>query len=162
MNANLIQSILTRSGNDAITSIKQQLRSTGANATGRTAASLESIVTTDRLVILGGKGFGTNQRDGMPFVENGRGLGKRPPYNDLRDWMIARGIISGESKKDVQLIKFFQYRIGTKGTRLWRDNQHRDIITSVIDKNFIDRIFNKTSEILANSVETEVLKAFRK
>jgi hypothetical protein len=162
MNANLIQSILNRSGNDAITSIKQRLRSTGANATGKTAASLESVVTTDRLVITGGKGFGTNQRDGLPFAEAGRGLGKRPPYNDIRDWMIARGIISGESKKDVQLIKFFQYRIATKGTRLWRDKQHRDIVTSVIDADFINRVFNDASDVFANSVETEVLKAFKK
>ena len=63
----LIKDIFEREGVDIVRTIQSKLSSTGANATGKTSASLELEASDTRLTIQGAKSF--------LFVETGRRAG---------------------------------------------------------------------------------------
>lgn len=149
----LIKTILEREGLSIASDIRVKLVSTGANATGKTSASLESIATEDRLLIKGDKSF--------LFVERGRGAGRRPPIQPIKEWAIARGIITTDPR--TQGIAYgIANKIAKEGTVLHRTNSVRDIYTETITDDRIDAIKDQIAGKYAEQVLSDVIKAFKK
>lgn len=152
MNAELI-SILNQYGNSTVEQIRQNLASTGTNATGKTSQSLRYEVTNN-----GSKA--TLKVIGKPYfavVETGRK--PTPEYtkpsvefvNSIKEWLRAKG---GEEKSAYGIAK----SIHKKGTKLFRDGGRKDIISNVINQDLVDHIsldlLNKfAEEFLANTVK---------
>lgn len=142
-------SILSQTGTTVVDKIKQNLASTGTNATGRTAASLrfEVINETDKQIL---------RVTGKPFfkvVETGRKA--TPEYSnpskqfvdDIKQWVKARGI---DEKAAYGIAK----SIHQKGTKLFRDGGRQDIFSDVITPTFVDEI----SKGILNQFTNEYLK----
>lgn len=146
-------SILSQTGTTVVDQIKQNLSSTGTNATGRTAASLrfEVINETDKQILrIIGKPY-------FQVVETGRKA--TPEYTnpskqfvaDILEWVKARGI---EEKAAYGIAK----SIHQKGTKLFRSGGREDIFSNVITPTFVDELSKSilsqfTNEYLKNLVK---------
>lgn len=151
MNAEII-SILNKYGSSTIEQIRNNLSSTGTNATGKTSQSLRYEVTNE-----GTKA--TLKVIGKPYfavVETGRKPtpGNKPSYefvNNIKQWLAARG-------KDDKGAYGIAMSINKKGTKLFRDGGRKDIYSNVINQNLVDKInidlLNKFAEqFLASAVK---------
>lgn len=133
MNAEII-SILNSYGTSTVQQIKDNLSSTGTNATGKTSQSLRYTVTQQ-----GTKA--TLQVTGKPFfavVETGR---KPTPAYDkpskdfvasIKQWMDAKG----KTGSAYGIAK----SIHKKGSKLYRDGGRNDIYSNVINQDLVDKI----------------------
>lgn len=130
-----VLSILSQNGTTIVDQIKQNLASTGTNATGRTSASLrfEVIDNHDKQILrVIGKPYFT-------VVETGRKA--TPQYtnpskqfvDDIIQWVKARGI---EEKAAYGIAK----SIHAKGTKLFQSGGRTDIVSSVINQTLVDSI----------------------
>lgn len=132
MIVNLIQ-ILTQYGNSTVAQIRQNLASTGTNATGKTSNSLKFEVKNE--------GFKQILKiTGRPFffaVETGRKA--TPDYKpskqfvqSIKEWMQAKGV-DGSAYGIAQAIH-------KKGTKLFRAGGREDIYSSVVNQGLVDQI----------------------
>lgn len=152
MTAELI-AILNQYGNSTVEKIRQNLASTGTNATGKTSQSLRYEVTNN-----GSKA--TLKVIGKPYfavVETGRK--PTPEYtkpsvefvSSIKEWLRARG-------KDEKSAYGIAKSIHKKGTKLFREGGRNDIVSNVVNQDLVDKInldlLNKFAEqFLANAVK---------
>lgn len=153
--------IFQREASDIISEIRSRLVSTGAEATGKTSRSLEQETSDERLLIYGGKSFGNNERDNRSYVEAGRGPGKLPPFNDIKEWAIARGIATGNDEKSNRIIKGIQWKIKLGGTDIYQRKKPRDIIFDVITPDRTDLIIDQVQGVFAQKVLSEIVQQFK-
>lgn len=151
--------IFERSGKEVIENIRSLLSSSGANATGKTSASLELFTSDERLLITGGAAFGLNAREDA-FVAGGRAAGRVPPFASIADWAIARGIVS-DPQRGKSRINAIRFAIANSGTRLYRKNTTRDIYQSIITDEFVEDVTDQASGVFAQNILSDVVKSFR-
>lgn len=149
MTANLI-TILNHYGNSTIQKIRDNLQSTGTNATGKTAQSLRyEIKDNGDLIIM--------TIYGRPFfatVETGRKA--TPDYTkpsvefvaSIKQWMIAKG----KEGSAYAIAK----SIHQKGTKLFRTGGRNDIISSVINQSLVDDISKSVLESYAGLLQVNI------
>ena len=126
--------ILSQNGTSIVDQIRQNLASTGTNATGKTSRSLrfEVTQTTDKQVL---------RVIGKPFfnvVETGRKA--TPQYtkpsqefvNAIKEWAQAKGIPGAAYAIAKSIHK--------KGTKLFQVGGRSDIVSNVINQTLIDKI----------------------
>lgn len=152
MNAELI-AILNQYGNSTVEKIRQNLASTGTNATGKTSQSLRYEVTNNgpkaTLKVLGKPYFAVVETGRKPTPEY-----TKPSYefvNSIKEWLRARG-------KDEKSAYGIAKSIHKKGTKLFREGGRKDIVSNVVNQDLIDRInldlLNKFAEqFLASAVK---------
>lgn len=145
----LIKDIFEREGVDIVRTIQSKLSSSGANATGKTSASLELEASDTRLTIQGAKSF--------LFVETGRRPGKRPPIAPIKEWAIAKGLVS-DDKKARSLAFAIATKIGNEGTTTVSLNKPRDIYQTTITDERIANIYDEINGVFADKVLSEVIK----
>jgi hypothetical protein len=154
-------SIFTREGSAIVAEIRGLLNSSGANATGKTSASLEVTASDERLLITGGKAFGFMRKE-FSYVAAGRGPGGTPPYANIHEWAVARGIVSNDNtNKTIRRVNAIRYGIAKKGTVLHQENTTRDIYQSVIDDARVESIIDQVEGVYAEQTLSEIVKAFR-
>lgn len=143
--------------------ILARYRATRAEATGQTGRSLSVFATDGRLLITGGPAFALNYRDQRGFVEAGRGPGKLPPYNNIRDWLYARGFLRGlDAEKAHRKVEQLRFKIAKFGTSNWSKQTPRDIYTSVITPQAVEDHIATLSGVLIKKTESDIVKAFKK
>lgn len=128
--------ILNTKGIEAINSIRNNLASTGTNATSKTSQSLQVSINQVGTKV-------TLQITGRPFfmtVETGRKPtpDKKPSrqmISNIVAWMSARGL--DETKAWAVAMA-----INNKGSALWRKGGRKDIVSDVIDDDFYSSIEN--------------------
>lgn len=155
MNAELIR-ILNHYGQTTVKEIRNNLSSTGTNASGSTSKSLAFEVKdsgTKAVLRITGKPF-------IAVVETGRK--PTPDYKpsrafvaSIREWLRAKG----KPESPAYAIALSIHR---KGTKLWQEGGRRDIISNVINESLIDKIgadlLEKFAEEFLNNI---VVKTFR-
>ena len=125
-----INEVLAQWAEGVISGIRQNLETTGTNASGKTSASLKYVVGNGELTIFG--------RPYFRSVEEGRGPGGIPyRFTDiLYEWAQAKGILSNfgdtEAKQRSALYMVGQF-IKRNGTSLFRKGGRDDIYSSVIN-----------------------------
>jgi len=148
-----VLTILSQTGNTVVDQIRQNLASTGTNATGKTSSSLrfEVIDQTDTQILrIIGKPF-------FKVVETGRK--PTPEYTkpskefveSIKEWCRARG-------KEEKAAYGIALSIHQKGTKLFRSGGREDIFSNVITDDFVDGISKAvlgqfTNEYLKNVVK---------
>lgn len=127
--------ILSQNGTTIVDQIRQNLASTGTNATGKTSRSLrfEVIVNAGKQIL---------RIIGRPFfnvVETGRrptrlGANESEPnlVDQIKEWITAKGI-SGNAYAIAKSIH-------AKGTKLFQSGGRTDIVSSVINQTLVDSI----------------------
>lgn len=153
MNAEII-SILNQYGGSTVEKIRQNLSSTGTNATNKTSQSLRYEITNE-----GTKA--TLKVVGKPFfavVETGRK--PTPSYKpsesfvkSIQEWIDAKG-------KTGSAYGLAQY-IHKQGSKLWREGGRSDIFSNVINQNLIDKISLDLLNKFAEQFMTNVVKMFK-
>lgn len=118
----------------------------GQVASGKTRASFEDYLTSERSGVLEGAGY-------AGVLERGRKPGKVPyDFKDiLQRWAVAKGL-TFESQSDFNRWAYFvSKKIREEGTELYRSGKQEDIFTTPI-RNFE----NNLSERIAAFYETEI------
>ena len=94
--------------------IKDDLNSKGIDNTGRAAESLrvEAREDQDRVILWG--------IDYIEFLNKGRGPGKFPPEQAIRDWVVVKLGLEGDELERV--IGLIRVKIADEGTTIFKDN----------------------------------------
>lgn len=104
--------------------IKQNMANANENATGRTSASFEVVVTDENISLVAKAG----DRAPIPTLEIGRGAGKQPPIEALEEWVTAKfGFIGKEATGMAWAVAKKIEKVGTN-----RHNDNVDIYTSAV------------------------------
>jgi hypothetical protein len=142
--------ILTQQGNSVIAQIKENLSSTGTNATGETGNSLRLEVKNEGfkqiLKIYGRPYFMTVETGRKPTPEY------KPSIQfvaNIKKWMEAKGK-SGSAYGIAQAIH-------KKGSKLFREGGRTDIVSNVVGESFVQSISKEildkfSKEVLTNAV----------
>lgn len=155
MNAEII-GILSKYGASTVEQIRQNMASTGTNATGKTSRSLHYQITNNgskaSLKVLGKPYFAV--------VETGR---KATPNYDkpsvefvqsIKEWANAKGLPEGSAYAIAK-------NIHKKGTKLWQKGGRTDIVSSVINQNLVDKISLDLLDKFASQFFNSVVKLFK-
>lgn len=155
MNAEII-GILSKYGQSTIDNIRENLSSTGTNATGKTAKSLKyEVLNKGNTAILqiSGRGY-------FMAVETGR---KPTPQYDkpsfefvasIREWAKAKGLPEGSAYAIAKSIH-------KKGTRLHADGGRQDIVSNVINDNLTDKIASDLLSKFADLYLSNIVKTYK-
>jgi len=130
-----IQKQFERFGQALIADIRNNISQSGANATGKTAASLRDESKETSFTLYGHRSF--------KFIETGRGKGKFPPIKNIYEWVVAKGLQpEGISQKSLAFL--IAKKIANEGTVLYRTNQFRDIFQTAVADN-IKELFQEVA-----------------
>jgi hypothetical protein len=164
INKDKAQAALDDAGRNLITQLQAMMVSTGANATGKTSASLAYGVTFTPTSI----NFQLTGGTGWAFVEQGRGPTKKggdgAVYRAIKEWAAARGIDQAAVYPITRFIHGYTTKDGKKvggGTRLWRAGERRDIYTSLITKEGVQRIADSVGVLGETSLGSDIVNALK-
>lgn len=164
INKGKAQEALDKAGRRLITELQAAMQATGANATGKTSASLEYAVRFSGSVIE----FELTGGPGWAFVEQGRGPTKNDGdgalYRAIKEWAAARGIAEAAVYPITRFIHGYTTKDGRKvggGTRLWRTGSRRDIYTGLITKRGVEQIADSIGILGEVSISSEIITALK-
>lgn len=120
-----VQKILTSALNEAKSRIQRNMEGTGANASGRTSASIEVSVDGNRGSLTG--------RQAFYVLEHGRGGGNVPRNfrQIIYQWMQDKGVHAPDIS-DNSLAYLIARKIAREGTLLHREGGRSDIYSNVL------------------------------
>lgn len=120
--------------------ISEAIISKGLNNSGDAIASLE--VEDNKL-------FGN---DYIFYLDKGRGPGKFPPVQNIRDWVRSKLGISDE--KEINSVAFLVGRkISETGTEIFKDNSKGIELDKMIDET-LEEIYKELPEVLFLEINT--------
>lgn len=140
-------SLEKRSLENLFTSIRSEMQAImdvrGMNATGRTRESITYEIRETRGFLRG--------PEHIEYVERGRGPGKFPPLEPIKDWCIAKGI-PVEAAYPIATI------IAREGTKLFKNKEKSGILSKTLTKARLDTFIkeyleNKGTEIRGRYAE---------
>jgi hypothetical protein len=155
-----IEKLFIKEGNEFIRELQTMMVQTGANASGRTSASLLNTVkksdTNVSLTVDGGIGWA--------FVEQGRGATKRGGRGELRgiirQWIDDKGITPDNGMTKDTLAFLITRAIHNRGTLLHFLSERRDIYTNVITESAVKQLLDNTGSIMDKEISTDLVLQF--
>lgn len=157
-----IEKILLTEGESIVRDLRANMISSGANASGKTSASLlTETATTDtkaQLQISGGIGWA--------FVEQGRGRTRKKDGTGevkkaIRKWIDFKGIQPEDGITKDTLAFLISRAIHTRGTLLHLLNERRDVYSSVINEDRLSRILDNVSEDITIEIQSDFLNRIK-
>lgn len=146
------QDILNALGNDLVSNIRDKIKSTGASATGKSAASLRFEARPLRFTLYGSSSFN--------YIEVGRPSGGMPPLDNIKEWIKSKGLQPREGGTISGLAYAIATKIKNEGTQLYANNEVRDIytnevgeFTSKLKKEIGEKVRLKTSNEITRSIK---------
>jgi len=130
--------VLNEFGENTVTIIRDNMRNTGTDASGRTSASLRHDMIKPNRVQVSGKPF-------IYVVETGRKAGKMPPVSKILSW-IETGKPSFSGSK-IQFAWAISRTIAKLGSRLFRKGGRKDIITPAISDERVNKLVADVADI---------------
>ena len=114
---NNLQAVLNQYGEQLISLYRQKLLQTNTDATGTLGNTLNYIVETNEGLFE----LSLRIQDYWKYVEEGRGPGKYPPINDIKNWIrvkpVTPTIYNGKLPTIDQLAYLIARKIHLRGTR---------------------------------------------
>lgn len=156
-----IEQLFAKEGSNFVRELQSMMVQTGANASGKTSASLQSITRrTDNSV-----GLTVDGGIGWAFVEQGRGAtknksGKGVLRGIIRQWIDDKGITPDEGMTKDTLAFLITRAIHKRGTLLHFLGERREIYTSVITESAITQLLDKTGSIMEKEISTDLVLQF--
>lgn len=147
---NNLQAVLNQYGEQLISLYRQKLLQTNTDATGTLGNTLNYIVETNEGLFE----LSLRIQDYWKYVEEGRGPGKYPPINDIKNWIrvkpVTPTIYNGKLPTIDQLAYLIARKIHLRGTRGKYLLQASLDELSVFD--LLDEAITKDLEIQVNNV----------
>lgn len=147
---NNLQAVLNQYGEQLISLYRQKLLQTNTDATGTLGNTLNYIVETNEGLFE----LSLRIQDYWKYVEEGRGPGKYPPINDIKNWIrvkpVTPTIYNGKLPTTDQLAYLIARKIHLQGTRGKHLLQTSLDELSVFD--LLDEAITKDLEIQVNNV----------
>mgnify|MGYP003402781774 FL=1 len=144
--------IFSTLGDTLVANIRDKIKSSGANATGKSAASLRHTETDTRFTLYGNQSFS--------FIEVGRGPGGMPPIDNIKEWIKAKGIVIGEGQTLSGLAYGIAKKISQQGTQLYANKTYRDIYTEESAK-FIIELKKAIGESVRIKTSNEITRTIK-
>lgn len=145
-----LQAVLNQYGEQLISLYRQKLLQTNTDATGTLDNTLNYIVETNEGLFE----LSLRIQDYWKYVEEGRGPGKYPPINDIKNWIrvkpVTPTIYNGKLPTIDQLAYLIARKIHLRGTRGKYLLQASLDELSVFD--LLDEAITKDLEIQVNNV----------
>lgn len=152
MTADLI-AILSKYGQSTVDQIRENLSSTGTNATGKTAKSLRYEVKTEgtktTLKVLGKPYFSVVETGRRPTPEY---KPSKQFVDSIKEWMAAKGKEGSAYAIALSIHK--------KGSKLFRDGGRKDIISNVVNQNLVDKISAELLDKFADQVLRNIVEVY--
>lgn len=152
-----IQNQFNLYGNESINKIRARLASSRANASGKASRSLRHIATDDELTIIGAGHF--------QWIEVGRRGGRTPKnFTDIIvKWMKDKGIKPrANTEQAYRTAAFFIARkIKQQGTLLYRTKTARDVFTSVINEESVNKLIESIATIKTSDIRSDIIRQFQ-
>jgi hypothetical protein len=147
---NNLQAVLNQYGEQLISLYRQKLLQTNTDATGTLGNTLNYIVETNEGLFE----LSLRIQDYWKYVEEGRGPGKYPPINDIKNWIRVKPVTPTIYNEKLPTIDQLAYLIarkihlrGTRGKYLLQASLDE---LSVFD--LLDEAITKDLEIQVNNV----------
>lgn len=152
---NEIEELFGQLGEALISEIHAAMQAGEVSATGKTAESLRYDFTEDHFTLYGDKSF--------VWVEQGRGPGGQPPFDNILEWVEARHIQPEETgdKAQESMVWAIVKKIQQEGTGLFTSNKRRDVYSSVITSSRIDSFMSLVAAKYNNRIKTDLLFAIK-
>jgi hypothetical protein len=144
--------IFSTLGDNLVANIRDKIKSSGASATGKSAASLRHTETDTRFTLYGNNSFS--------FMEVGRGPGGMPPIDNIKEWIKAKGIAIGEGQTLSGLAYGIAKKISQQGTQLYANKTFRDIYTEESAK-FIIELKKAIGESVRIKTSNEITRTIK-
>lgn len=153
----LIQDILSKYNQRWIAQIQVNLERTGANATGKTAASLRGIASDSRMQLFGARAFNPPvipTASGRASIEVGSPKGTFVATSDLIEWARAKGI-------PLYLIPGIQRSIAARGTKTVNEDKPRNIYSNVINADSLAPMYRELAGVFVKEVRSDLVQSFK-
>lgn len=145
-----LQAVLNQYGEQLISLYRQKLLQTNTDATGTLGNTLNYIVETNEGLFE----LSLRIQDYWKYVEEGRGPGKYPPINDIKNWIrvkpVTPTIYNGKLPTIDQLAYLIARKIHLRGTR------GKYLLQASLDElslfDLLDEAITKDLEIQVNNV----------
>lgn len=139
-----LQNILHRFAKEIIQDIKQAQITAGKKATGKSADALTYEVYDKGLKIIDPLGY-------IIYQEYGRGPGKPPPINALREWCIAKGL-------DIKIAWAVRYNIAKFGTLTFQKKAPRLRLAEILSEIRVKELSNEISKYSGLTIKETIIK----
>lgn len=153
---NVQQQLLQNLGDE----IAKKLAANIPSATGRTAKKIHAVSEPFAVEVLG--------PSYIFALEYGRGPTKNTTpsnptlFEAIKEWAMARGIISGESKSELGIVWGITKKIHNEGTKLFRSGVPSGVLTSVIDQINMNSLLKDLTALQINEYSSEVIRELKK
>lgn len=150
----LIEDILSKELEVLQQDIIKRHEESGQVATGKTRAAFSNRLTSSNVGVLEGAMYaGALERGRGP--SSGKGSGNSNFIQNLKEWIVARGLTYKDEADLERLAKFLKWYINKNGTKLFRSGQTKDIFTTPIS-DFTERLTTKISSAFEKTIENEI------
>lgn len=150
---NNLQAVLNQYGEQLISLYRQKLLQTNTDATGTLGNTLNYIVETNEGLFE----LSLRIQDYWKYVEEGRGPGKYPPINDIKNWIrvkpVTPTIYNGKLPTIDQLAYLIARKIHLRGTR------GKYLLQASLDEL---SVFDLLDEAITKDLEIQVNNVFKK
>lgn len=152
-----VKNLFNQYGNDSITKIRARIADSNAGASGASSRSLKQFSTDSEFTLFGAEHF--------KWMEVGRRAGKTP--RNFRDiiiqWMKDKGITPRvNTEQGYRSAAFFIARkIRQQGTFLYRTRSFRDIFSSVINQESVNKLIQEIASDKATTISSDIVKQFK-
>lgn len=147
-----LQAVLNQYGEQLISLYRQKLLQTNTDATGTLGNTLNYIVETNEGLFE----LSLRIQDYWKYVEEGRGPGKYPPINDIKNWIrvkpVTPTIYNGKLPTTDQLAYLIARKIHLRGIR------GKYLLQASLDEL---SVFDLLDEAIAKDLEIQVNNVFK-
>ena len=159
---NAIQLLLQNESAQLISEIRALIISTGANASGKTARSMEAFTKVNKnkysLLITGGGSFNYIERGRGPTQ---RGSGKGKLKSIIRQWIDDKGIQPDKGMTKDTLAFLITRAIHQRGTLLNFLGEVREIQSAVLTEKRFDSLYTNLGNLITEQVAKELISSIK-
>jgi hypothetical protein len=133
--------------------ISKEIESKGMRTTGQAQASLRVQVVQEGNVLVG-RIWGEQY---IGALEYGRKPGKMPPVSMLEEWVINKGLASGDDARSMAWA--IAIKIAREGTS-WLQKAPTGVLSNWINEEVYREIGNAVFGVIADDLKSEVVREF--
>jgi len=148
-----LREILDKFGEEIISEIIAGMEAGKVNATGKSADSLRKESPEDGLIVYGAESF--------VWIEQGRGPGKRPPFDAIKEWVEARGLEKETDESTKSFVFAIMNKIAQDGTSLHARSERRDVYSSIITEERLDALTTIITDTFTRKITSDIIQAFK-
>lgn len=154
------QKLLLKLGNKLV----KQFQSSVPKVTGKTASSIFAVATPTSVDVRGAEYIFALEYGRRPTSPNAQ-KGNPTLFEAIKQWCLAKGIISDVSKKSLGIVGAITHKIHKEGTSLFRQiqkgGQPSGVLTSVTDNLNLDDLVKEVTALHVAEYNSEIIRQLK-